>query len=148
MILDELKYAYRYQSIHPSFEKAFTFLLTQDLNTLPVGRIDLEGEDIYVMVQEYQTKPVSQGVWEAHQKYIDIQYILQGSERIGIASCSQMELGIYNPEKDFQAMSGIGQQIILQSGSFVVFFPQDAHMPCLAADEFLPVKKVVLKIRL
>lgn len=148
MILDELKNTNFYQRLHPSFEKAFTFLLTQDLHSLPVGRIDLEDEDFYVLIQKYQTKLSNQGVWEAHQRYIDIQFMLLGSERIGISSCSKMKLGDYSPETDFQAMSGKGQQIILQAGFFVVLFPQDAHMPCLAVKEPSTVRKIVLKIRM
>jgi biofilm protein TabA len=145
MILDKLEYSKFYLPIHPSFEKAFAFLSINKRESLPVGCIEINGEDSYAVVQEYITKLPNEGIWEAHRKYLDIHYIVEGVERIGIAPISQMELGVYNPERDFQSMTGNGQMIELYEGSFVIFFPQDAHMPGLATDSRTPVRKIVIK---
>jgi beta-galactosidase beta subunit len=60
------------------------------------------------LVQEYITKPLEQGLWEAHRNYIDFQYMFSGQERMGFANLSTMRFGDYIPEKDFQPMIGNG----------------------------------------
>ncbi|MHB8088995.1 MAG: YhcH/YjgK/YiaL family protein, partial [Anaerolineaceae bacterium] len=94
------------------------------------------------------TKPLAEGKWEAHRRYLDVQYMLSGCERIDFALLHTMKLGEYNAEKDFQAMSGSGSTLNLVEGSFAVFFPQDAHMPGLAVGKPEWVKKVVVKCEL
>ena len=78
MIIDTLAESQLIYPLHPSFEQAFTFLRSTDLKSLPTGRISIDGDAIYALVQEYQTKPVDQGKWESHKRYIDIQYIVSG----------------------------------------------------------------------
>ena len=145
MIFDRLSNSSLYTSIHPRLKQAFHYLQTTDLTKLSPGRIDLDGDALYVLVQEYFPKPVSEGKWEAHRRYADVQYMLQGCERIDHGLIDHMLLGEYDPEKDFQALSGQGQTMLLEAGSFVVFFPQDAHMPGLATGKSELVKKIVFK---
>jgi YhcH/YjgK/YiaL family protein len=145
MIYDMLENSRLYTQITPQLEKAFSFLQSTNLADLKPGRIELEGDSVYVMVQEYLTKPQDAGQWEAHKRYVDVQYIVSGSEKIGFAMLNSMQLGEYNPERDFQAMFGEGQFMTMIPGSFAVFFPQDAHMPGIAMEELAPVKKIVIK---
>ena len=145
MIIDALAESQLIYPLHPSFEQAFTFLRSTDLESLPIGRINIDGDAIYALVQEYHTKPVDQGNWESHKRFIDIQYIVSGVELINFGTISQMQLGNYDMERDFQSMTGDGQLIELSAGSFMVFFPQDAHMPGLTKTTPSPVKKVVIK---
>jgi YhcH/YjgK/YiaL family protein len=148
MIFDMLANASLYEAITPRLKIAFDYLRSTDLSTLPVGRIAVDGSHVYVMVQEYTTKPLSEGKWESHRRYIDVQYMHSGTERIDFALLNTMKLGEYVAEKDFQAMSGSGNPLILVPGSFAVFFPQDAHMPGLAIGEPSQVKKIVVKCEL
>ncbi len=145
MIYDQLSNSALYQSIHPRLKQAFDYLRSTDLDTLSPGRFELDGNTLFVLVQEYEPKPVEQGKWEAHRRYVDVQYMLRGCERIDHGLIDHMQLGEYNPEKDFQALNGQGQTLSLQEGSFAVFFPQDAHMPGLTSDDTGIVKKIVLK---
>jgi YhcH/YjgK/YiaL family protein len=101
-----------------------------------------------VLVQEYVTKPVEQGLWEAHRKYIDVQYMVNGAERMGVANLRTMQLGEYVSEKDFQAMSGTGNYLDVFAGAFTIFFPDDAHMPGLQTNDPESVRKVVLKVKI
>ena len=114
--------------------------------SLPPGRYELDGINLYVMSQEYTTKLPEQGKWEAHRRYIDLQYIVSGTERIGYAHLSRLTQGDYNSEKDFHALSGVGDYITLSAGDFMLLFPEDAHMPGMAVGDPVPVKKVVVKI--
>ncbi|MBA4383826.1 MAG: hypothetical protein C0410_03755 [Anaerolinea sp.] len=148
MIFDMLSNSYLYTDISARMDRAFDYLNLTDLTSLPVGRIDLDGNHLYVLVQEYTTKPLEEGKWEAHRRYLDVQYMLSGCERIDFALTSTMKLGEYSVEKDYQAMTGSGSTLNLVEGSFAVFFPQDAHMPGLAVGSPSQVKKVVVKCEL
>ena len=147
MIFDTLENAAFYGSLNPLFEKAFRFLQKTDLANLPVGRIDLEGDALYALVQEYTTRDPEQGNWEAHRNYIDIQYVVSGAEKMGFANLKTMDLGEYVPERDFQALSGKGNEVAVFAGSFAVFFPQDAHLPGKWIGNPAPVRKVVFKVK-
>lgn len=72
MIFDMLENHTRYELPGSRMARGFNFLIDNDLTALPVGRIDIEGDELFVLVQEYTTRPVESGKWEAHQKYIDI----------------------------------------------------------------------------
>jgi len=146
MIADRLTHAQWYAAITPRIQRAFEFLNSTDLSALPVGRLELDGSRLYVLVQAYQSKLPEQGKWEAHRRYIDLQYVAEGCEQIGYAHLSRLALGDYNPEKDFQALTGQGDFITLNAGDFMLLFPQDAHMPGMALGESAPVKKIVVKI--
>lgn len=148
MIFDTLDQHARYELPH-SLHRAFKYLLENDLDALPLGRIEIDGDNLYALVQEYTTKPVEQGKWEAHRKYIDVQYVTHGQERMGFANLQAMSLGEYLLEKDFQALTGKGNgHVDVFAGSFALFFPQDGHMPGLCVDTPEPVRKVVLKVRI
>ncbi len=148
MIYDTLENSQDYCNIHPRLDRAFSFLLTTDLVALKPGRMELEGDSLYVLVQEYLTKPFSEGKWEAHQRYIDVQYIVSGVEGCGFASLKSMQVGEYDPQKDFQAMTGQGQILRLSAGYFAIFLPQDAHMPGLEDGDRSQVKKIVVKCKI
>jgi biofilm protein TabA len=146
MIFDQLNRYPRYIGLHKYFDVAFHFLASLDFSAVEPGRIDLEGDNLYAMVQAYTTRTHEQGIWEAHHRYIDVQYIISGRERIVFAPIEQMQLGIYIPEKDFLPLTGSGSALDLSEGFFVVFYPEDAHMPGLAIDFPEPVQKVVMKV--
>ena len=145
MIFDMLSNSNLYAGIAPRLKTAFDYLNNTDLAALPVGRINLDGDHIYVLVQEYLTKRLDQGFWESHRRYLDLQYMHSGCERIDFALLETMKLGEYAEDRDFQAMTGTGSPLNLVAGSFAVFFPQDAHMPGLACGMQLQVKKIVVK---
>lgn len=147
MIFDTIDQLGRYKSLGKNIAAAVDYLLNTDLASLPVGRVEIDGERLYALVQEYTTKTAGQGVWEAHRRYIDIQFVQRGQERMGFASLGKMQLGAYLPEKDFQAMNGTGNTVDVFEGAFVIFFPEDAHMPGLSVDTPEEVRKIVLKVR-
>jgi biofilm protein TabA len=146
MITDNIVNASLYAGLGARFQRAFDYLQKTDLAALPVGRYELDGKNLYVLIQEYSTKLPGTGKWEAHQRYIDVQYIVHGAEKMGFAMLKRMQLGAYDAAKDFQAMSGDGDALVLQSGDFMVLWPNDGHMPGMAINASSPVKKAVVKI--
>ena len=146
MIYDNIKNAQTYANLGPRFRQAFDYLKSTDLTALPVGRIEVDGQKMYVMVQEYTSKLKEQGRWEAHRRYVDLQFIVSGKEKMGYASLDRLTLGDYNPDKDLQALSGDGVLLPMGPGDFMLLWPQDAHMPGMADESPTPVRKVVVKI--
>jgi YhcH/YjgK/YiaL family protein len=124
----------------------FEYLQSTDLASLEPGRVEIDGDQVFALVQEYTSKPMEQGRWEAHRKFIDIQYIVSGEENIGYANVADLTLGEYNEEKDRYIPQGEGSFVRLSAGMFGVYMPEDAHMPNMAVDQPQPVKKVVVKV--
>ena len=149
MILDDLKNAASYHGLGERFERAFEHLRTTDFAQLSEGRHGIEGRDLVAILQTYETKPLEQGRWEAHRIYADIQFMLRGNERMGIAPLHAMTVTeAHDAEKDVAFFNGRGQFIIVESGQFAIFLPQDVHMPTLNVDRPETVTKVVMKVRL
>jgi len=150
MILDRLDHCDVYRRLSANFAAGFDYLRSTDLTALADGRYVITGDDVFALVQSYQTKPVSQGKWEAHRTYADIQYVIAGRERMGVAPIERMRVQTpYDAKTDLEFFTGDGQFVLVEQGSFAIFLPQDVHMPTIAVDENpAAVKKVVVKVRL
>ena len=147
MIVDTLNRADLYKNLGPRMADAFDYLKSTDFDTVEAGRHDINGDAVYALVMDIETKPVDQGGWEAHRKYIDVQYIVRGEERMLYAPSETLEPeGGYDAERDFQRLNGSGDLVTVRAGMFIVFYPDDAHGPCLAVDTPAFVRKVVVKI--
>jgi YhcH/YjgK/YiaL family protein len=146
MVFDHINNAHLYYALHPQFKRAFDYVNQLDINTIAAGRYEIDGEMMYMLVQEYDSKLKEDGKWEAHRRYIDLQYVVKGAEGIGYANLRHLQPGEYDATKDFLPLQGEGDMVTLHSGSFVLLFPEDAHMPRLAVGAPTPVKKIVLKI--
>ena len=148
MILDKLENTNFYSGISNNLSKGFDYLKSTDLSTLKPGRHDIDGNDVFALVSEYNTKNHFDCRPEAHQTYTDIQYIISGREAIGFVTLNnQVIVSEYDPEKDIAFYSGDTSPLILEAGIFAVFFPQDVHCPCMQIDGPEKVKKVVVKVR-
>jgi YhcH/YjgK/YiaL family protein len=113
---------------------------------MPPGRHDVDGSRLFAIVSDYATRPADDVPWEAHRRYIDVQYVHSGVERIGHAPLSRLAAGTYDGERDLLPAAGPGEFVTLEAGSFAILFPQDAHRPGIAVGAPQPVRKVVLKV--
>jgi YhcH/YjgK/YiaL family protein len=146
VIVDHQENYHLYSTISPLLAQAFGYILSTDLQALAAGHYAIDGKDLYVIVSEYATKPSVQGTWEAHRRYIDLQYMIRGTERIGYSPISRMKPGAYDADKDCMFLEGSGDFLTLRKGDFMVLRPDDAHMPGIAVEGPSPVKKAVFKI--
>ena len=152
MIIDHLSHAAQYYSVLPRLEKAFAFLETATRENYPVGRYELEGKELFAMVQEYESLPADGSRFEAHRNYVDVQYVVSGTEAIEVTELSKTrECDAYDSARDvafFCDHSG-KTRTVLTAGEWGLFFPHDVHKPGLAPDGTpAHVKKIVVKIRL
>jgi YhcH/YjgK/YiaL family protein len=147
MIVDSLQNTDLYAHIDDRLAVAFKFLQTNNLSKLENGKHIIQENEVFAMVSEYTSKNLEDAKWEAHEKYADIQVVISGEEKMGYAPLKKMEVKeAYNPEKDIVILKGEGDYVTARPGTFVVFFPQDAHQPCVAIQGNVPVKKVVIKV--
>ncbi len=131
-----------------SWEAAFKFLKEQNLNALELGRHELLDDGTFVNIEEYTTKDSSH--FEAHRKYIDIQYLAKGKEYIFVTPVEpekQHEVQAYDETKDIEFFDKEEYTShLLSTDNFMVFFPSDGHKPCMKVDTNEVVRKVVVKI--
>jgi YhcH/YjgK/YiaL family protein len=147
VIIDRIENGTWYAGITPRLARALAFLRDTPLAMLPLGRLHLDGEQLFANVDAYPTRPAAEGRWEAHRQYIDVQCLISGRERIGYAPRAQLrEIEAYDAARDIAFYAGAGEHFTLVPGLFAVFGPQDAHMPGLAVAEPEPVRKIVIKL--
>jgi YhcH/YjgK/YiaL family protein len=146
MILDRLTNLEQYRGLPSRLMRALEFLRDAEVLSLSLGRHDLDGDRLFALVQEYETKPLTECRWEAHRRYCDVQYVARGAERIGVANIERMQVDQpYDADRDVAFFSGIGDFITLHSGCFAIFAPQDVHQPCAVRDQPETVRKIVIK---
>jgi YhcH/YjgK/YiaL family protein len=134
-----------FNEIHTAFE----FLEGASVEDKAPGRYPIDGDRIYATVVQDRTRAVDTAQFEAHRKYIDLHYLIRGTELIGSADASSLrevkpyvsesEASLYERPKEYK-------RLMLKPGDFTVFFPGQAHMPGCYVDKSEEIKKVVVKI--
>lgn len=119
---------------------------------MPDGTVEIDGKDVFAIVQSYETKQEkSAPKYEAHRKYIDIQFLLSGNELMGWAPLDAVTVNEpYDDERDIlfgAAADNDTAFTFFGPGQAIILFPSDAHAPGLTKGKPRPVKKVVVKIR-
>ena len=149
MIIDKIENAKIYYGFNERISKALEYIKSTDLINLSEGKYELDGDDIYASINLYDTKDRKDCYLEAHRKYIDVQYVVTGSELFGYASFNkQKSHSAYNDEKDFELFDNEPVFIRFDEGMFAMFFPDDLHMPGIKINDSSKVKKVVIKVKI
>ena len=151
MILDRLDSSLIYAGLGERISIGLA-LLNEDsvCNGVP-GKYEVDGENLFYIVDEYETKPVQEGRLEIHRKYLDIQYIVSGDECIGFAPLEGLtEESPYDGKRDlaFYEYEPTMSRLVLKQGMFMIFWPNEPHMPGRSINEMKTVKKIVVKIRM
>jgi YhcH/YjgK/YiaL family protein len=149
--INRKEFAVSYFNNKERWDKAIAFLKSNDLSKLEVKRYDIDGDNLYATINEYITKNEEDVRFEAHQKYIDIQYVISGSEQMSIAPLSMRKeiLIPYDAAKDFEFMTVIkAESFEATPDRFYIFFPTDVHRPGVKIGDNKNVKKVVVKVKI
>ena len=148
MVLSPLSQADRYITLHPGFAAAFSFLQRRELDKLPEGRNEIDGQRLYAIVRRTPGNGRANAKLEVHRRYIDIQYCVATGDLIGwkdTATCSNATQP-FDEADDFQLFADQPDVwVATPPGTFAIFFPEDAHAPM--AGEGL-IHKVVVKVAL
>jgi YhcH/YjgK/YiaL family protein len=148
MIIGTLSTCERYYRFGEGFKKAFEFLKNNDIGKMELGRHDIEGDKVFILVQEYVSKTIDNCGLEAHSKYADVHYVAEGFEYLGYTSLERAgkPIALYDPKADAVFFEKECQYILLQKGDIAIVFPEDAHMPQKRALVPTPVRKACIKV--
>ena len=139
-------------NLHKTLVKGLEYLAKTDLAALPKGKYEIEGKDIYVAINEYETQPREVRRAEAHVDYLDIQYVISGQEMIAysLLSADNEVLSDELAAKDaiFYKTVQHETELVMTEGMYAVFFPWDVHRPNCVLNEATNVKKAVVKIKM
>ena len=149
MLVTTLDHAAGNDYLAARFQKAYAFLNRDYLGSLPLGRVDIDGDAVFANVQEYDTVPAEEKQLEAHRRYYDVQFVVSGEEVMqyapleGLAKVQPFDedadFGLYcTPERP--------SSIVLRAGDVAVLAPEDAHKPGCALDAPCCVRKIVVKV--
>lgn len=148
MVIDKIENYTRYTNLSERMAKGFEFIKNTDLVQLESGKYDIDHEDVFAIVQEYDTKDEKNCKLEGHKKYIDIQYVIKGVESMGVTTKKDQKIIEVNEEKDYTFYEGETSLLKVAEGMFTIFFPDDLHRPCVKSEQIAKVKKVVVKVLL
>jgi len=146
MIIDTLDNLEKYASINPLFKDVIEYIKSNDLNAHEPGKVEIKGKDLFVnyAVAKGKTKDVAK--IETHNVMIDIQIPLSCPETMGYTPRVELPEEEYNAEKDITFYKGLAKDYVtIYPGSFVIFFPQDGHAPCVSDEA--EIKKVIFKVK-
>ncbi|QJW49011.1 YhcH/YjgK/YiaL family protein [bacterium BFN5] len=133
-----------------ALQKGLKYLTATNVKQLPVGRYDIEGDNLFALVSNYKPQPQEHCKAETHVKYIDIQFIVSGEELMGYSAWSTAHeiLEDCSAERDaiFYKTVDNESNVLLSEGTYAILFPWDVHRPCGLGAYGGEVKKVVLKI--
>ena len=146
--VDYVEFARQYHLNKACWDKALAFLNDPKLDTIAPGKYSIDGDNVYATITLGPSKEFEKSAWESHRNYIDLQYVIKGEEKIGVAPVSSATvIKLYDPTKDAANYTADSKYYIATSGEFFLFFPNDAHRPNIKVEGYDTVKKLVVKIK-
>lgn len=149
MIVDSFENRETYYGVRDGFKDAFEFIRKAVSENLPVGNYKIDGDKVFAFIQEYETKQVDESSFEGHRNYIDIQYIVSGTEVMMVSDISKMkEKCDYKEDIVFFHDYDKATVCVIEEGEYGIFFPWDTHKPGLCFNgRPEKVRKIVVKVR-
>ncbi len=150
MIIDKIENIDMYAMVSENIKNAIEYIKKTNFLEMETGKHEIN-ENMFVLVNAYETQENKLEILEAHKTYIDFQYILEGSELIEYELFNQQKIHThYNTEEDYilYQTSKAKSQIQFNTGMFAILFPNDLHLPGVINKEKSKVKKIVLKIKM
>ena len=151
MIKDNIININKYSDLPERVKLGLNYLVNTDFSKVESGRYEILGNEVFAIIQEYAPKKEGESKFEAHKKYIDIQYVIEGEEKIGVGDLSDFSDDTqYSEDKDIVFLNPKAHCVstFLEVGEkdFVILNPQDAHLPSIELNNRKHVKKAVVKV--
>ncbi len=147
MIIDSLDNVKHYRHLNERIKKGLEFIEEIDFNTIEPGKYNVDGDTIFAIVSEYHTKEPEVAKPEAHERYLDIQFMVRGEELMGYAPLEDQDIDTpYDADEDLVFYKCPVSHVKVSEGMFSIFYPTDIHAPGILIDSSKPVKKVVIKV--
>ena len=149
MIYDKLINMGLYKGMNKNLDTAIDFILSHNLNELPLGKTVVDGDNVYINVMDAKASPVEERAYEIHKNYMDIQMDLIGVERIDTGDCTRMEADEYNETKDVaKATAADLAECLIGPENFIICMANEPHKPNIAVSEDTILKKAVCKVHI
>lgn len=148
MIIDKIENGKLYTGLSSRIDKALDYINKTDLVNTEIGKYEIEGDNVFALVQEYTSKNPEDARLESHFEHIDIQYIITGEEMMGLGILTNQVPHTVIDEKDVAFYPNDSTPFKLDEGMFAILFPNDLHCPGMKCNENSKVKKLVIKIRI
>lgn len=146
--INKQEFAQQYQLNKMYWDKAFAFLKDHNLDSLPKGKYVIDGDNVTASVSNDPSKDFEKTNWESHRKFIDVQCIISGEEKMGVWPLSDATvIKPYDEKKDVANYTAAGKFYVAGAGEFFIFFPDDVHRPNITPGGNKVVKKIVIKVR-
>ncbi|WP_171011347.1 YhcH/YjgK/YiaL family protein [Haloimpatiens lingqiaonensis] len=148
MIIDRINNMELYGEAESNISKALKFMKEHDFSKDEKGVHKVDGDNLYYVVAEYQTKDLEKGFWESHKKYIDVHYMLNGQEKLLYSNFKNMEIEKdYNENDDAYILKGDSEgEVTIKEGTFVLCYPEDVHMTGIKVKDSEDIRKIIFKI--
>lgn len=149
MIYDKLSNLGFYRGINKNLDTAIDYILTHDLNELPIGKNIVDGDNVFINVMEAKAFPLEEREYELHKNYFDIQMDLVGVERVDTGNREDVTVSSYNEVSDVAVCdASYVSECIIGPGNFIICMPNEPHKPNIQVTEDTYLKKAVCKVRL
>ena len=163
MIYDSIEHSSQYKGLSANLDKALDYISSIDFTGADEGTVEIDGKNVYAMIQRYETEGTDGREYEAHRRYIDLQFLAAGYETMICRGITGLKTSVpYDEEKDAEMFafdggseagspelpySG-GTEVRMKAGEFMILFPHDAHVPKILSGAPGPAVKVVVKVRI
>lgn len=144
MIFCKLEHLERYRGQSDALDKAIDFLAKTDLNTLAMGRNEIDGDRVFANRFDYDTTEAPLTEW--HERYIDMHVVVDGQEQVGVLESAKLNAEDAAAEDHTCQMEEFESVCSLRPGYVLITFPEDAHSPRRIWKEPCHVRKVVIKV--
>lgn len=149
MIFGNIKDLEDYGFLPEDIKRCFAYAAEHDLMQYEKGSHDIDGEDLFVNIVEYETTAPENRFWEAHRKYLDLHLMLKGPEQIDLNFIDNMDQKEFVEEDDFLPLEGpVNAHVVLAEGDFLICYPKDGHRTAVAVGEPAAIKKAIFKIKI
>lgn len=147
MIICSLDHVERIECLHPLFKTLFDYVKSCDLLNAPLGKIELDGDRLFINNNAVEGKRRESQIIEAHRKYIDVHILLEGDESFGWSATEKVpDWGPFDEGKDCMTSRSMAESYIeLKPGDVVIVYPEDAHAPNISRGN---IRKLVAKVLL
>ena len=133
-----------------AIQTAIKYLKENDFISMEPGVYEIQGQDIYAQVFDAQTEPAEKKRAEVHEKYVDVQFLASGKERLGFTpDTGKYEVDERIDDRDLIFYQKVENEGFIEAtpGCYCIFFPNDVHRPAVMSEETMTVRKVVVKVK-
>lgn len=149
MVFGNIRDLKEYGFLEKDVLKCFAYAKEHDLVSYEKGSHEIDGDDLFVNIVEYETTETENRFWEAHRYYLDLHVMLDGKERIDVNFIDNLEQKEFVEKDDFLPMEGKANgHVVLEKGDFLLCYPKDAHRTAVKVDDSEKIKKAIFKIRI